>query len=30
MHLLTFLHLREPSLLFRAAVIAAQGVFFNA
>jgi hypothetical protein len=30
MHLLTFLKLREPGPLFRAAVILAQGVFFNA
>ncbi|GIL43101.1 hypothetical protein Vafri_893, partial [Volvox africanus] len=30
MHLLTFFELRKPGPLFRAAVIAAQGVFFNA
>ncbi|GIL56591.1 hypothetical protein Vafri_11931 [Volvox africanus] len=30
MHLITFLELRRPGPLFRAAVIAAQGVFFNA
>ncbi|OUS47636.1 alternative oxidase-domain-containing protein [Ostreococcus tauri] len=30
MHLLTFLKLREPGLMFRLAVLAAQGVFFNA
>ena len=30
MHLLTFLKLREPGLMFRLAVLGAQGVFFNA
>ncbi|KAG2499349.1 hypothetical protein HYH03_002924 [Edaphochlamys debaryana] len=30
MHLLTFFQLRQPGLLFRGAVIAAQAVFFNA
>lgn len=30
MHLLTFLKLREPEMLFRLAVLGAQGVFFNA
>ncbi|GIL99348.1 hypothetical protein Vretimale_4533 [Volvox reticuliferus] len=30
MHLLTFFELRKPGPLFRASVIAAQGVFFNA
>lgn len=30
MHLMTFLQLKKPSLLFRAAVLAAQGVFYNA
>jgi hypothetical protein len=30
MHLITFLELRKPGPLFRAAVIGAQGVFFNA
>ncbi|GLC36172.1 hypothetical protein PLESTB_001372500 [Pleodorina starrii] len=30
MHLITFLELRRPGPLFRAAVIGAQGVFFNA
>ncbi|KXZ49990.1 hypothetical protein GPECTOR_18g146 [Gonium pectorale] len=30
MHLITFMELRKPGPLFRAAVIAAQGVFFNA
>ena len=29
MHLLTFIRLREPGLAFRAAVLVAQGVFFN-
>lgn len=29
MHLLTFLKLREPGLVFRLAVLAAQGIFFN-
>lgn len=29
MHLLTFLKLRQPGILFRAAVIGAQGLFFN-
>jgi len=29
MHLLTFLSLKQPGLLFRAAVLGAQGVFFN-
>ena len=30
MHLLTFLELRKPGPVFRALVIAAQGIFFNA
>jgi len=30
MHLLTFLELKKPSLLFRMSVLLAQGVFFNA
>ncbi|KAI0354974.1 alternative oxidase [Trametes cingulata] len=30
MHLMTFMTLKQPSMLFRAAVIAAQGVFYNA
>ncbi|PNH12106.1 Alternative oxidase, mitochondrial [Tetrabaena socialis] len=30
MHLLTFFQIRQPGPLFRAAVIAAQGLFFNA
>jgi len=30
MHLLTFLKLREPGIMFRLAVLGAQGVFFNA
>jgi len=29
MHLLTFLELRQPGILFRMAVLGAQGVFFN-
>ena len=30
MHLMTFLNMKQPSMLFRAGVLAAQGVFFNA
>ena len=30
MHLLTFLELKKPGLLMRAAVLGAQGIFFNA
>ena len=30
MHLMTFLNMKQPSILFRAGVLAAQGVFFNA
>ena len=29
MHLLTFIRLREPGLMFRASVLVAQGIFFN-
>ncbi|KAF5360399.1 hypothetical protein D9756_004761 [Leucocoprinus leucothites] len=29
MHLMTFMHLRKPSLFFRALVLGAQGVFYN-
>ncbi|KXN88209.1 Alternative oxidase, mitochondrial, partial [Leucoagaricus sp. SymC.cos] len=29
MHLMTFMHLRQPSLFFRALVLGAQGVFYN-
>jgi threonyl-tRNA synthetase len=30
MHLMTFLNMKQPSIFFRAGVLAAQGVFFNA
>ena len=30
MHLMTFLNMKQPSMIFRAGVLAAQGVFFNA
>ncbi|KAF8597085.1 alternative oxidase [Ceratobasidium sp. AG-I] len=30
MHLMTFMHLKKPSIWFRALILAAQGVFYNA